>query len=187
MDGSGSNDLLTNAVVAHTSGNGSVAMWNPNTPSAGSNHACSLLTAVSTSFSAGPCTGISQANGDAACCVSSGGNAALVAYNNSAGATYATYAPFGGGGMQTGDYLAIVRTSATTFQCWWCGTIRANGCNEPTDWEQLVPTSGTETISGITDPGLTGIYTDSVFWTIDAWGAGNGVTLPAPNACAPNS
>jgi len=172
------------------------------TPNAGSNFACTLLYRPGTNESgAGVCTGVSDdgapesAEDNAVCCYTTNSIIGLAYFENG---NYVTDTKqWSTDTVDSGDYLAIVRTGTDTFACYWCDAS-ATGCDAVSDWTHCYNSatgcdgtgSGDVTRSGITNPGSQGVYVwkSSVSeWGVNAMGGGQGTTLPAPATCAPNS
>jgi hypothetical protein len=172
-----------NAVVA-SGGNDSVSGWNVNAPTAGSNYSCAQV--GGTTGLSGAMTGlgddVSSGQDDGAYCLLQIGSSNLF---------YGAFESGGTGALQvglgftaaSGDYVAIVRTGTTTFECWTCD-LSATSCDAGSDWVL----KQSFTANNITDPGQTGIYNGGPTQSILAWGGGQGtnITAVAPNACAPD-
>jgi len=187
--------LTSNAAIGVTGDNW--MSWTADAPTVGSAYACILLGGTE---SMGTYAGVgfvddgTTPNRDMVDCeVNADMNSVAGASINDAGTwTQWTSSPFAAT-IDPGDYLAIVATASGAFRCYWCDTS-ATGCDAANEWWELG--TGTYTpanistrtaTAGTAGSGLfTAIYTYPGGWSVNAFGGGNGTTLPAPTSCAPN-
>lgn len=165
--------------------NDTIAEWKANTPNAGSNYVIIQLGSSPSSIT-GPMTGVDgfvdaaeTPPKDGAFCLTNTTTMHVGEFDDGSAFIDGTFAL--GFTATTGDWVAIVRSSATDIACFVCDADGGSGCDAAGDWVA----TGTNVMTGhtITNPGRTGMYGSAATATIAAFCAGNGTTLPAPNTC----
>ena len=183
--------IQTNEIIESTSPStaGAAGYYNPAFLPANDSYSCIKLSGHAAAVSAGAACIFLPGSSDSVCCQHSYDQRLWLWYEDNGGAAVIT-CPLGGAspcatpsdGLTANDYLAIRRTNATTFQCFYA-TAAA-----PNTW---VAFGSPQTISNIATGGYGGVYlyesaSAATALTITQFEVGTG-NLPASAACGLNS